>query len=385
MNTAVLDRVREAFARNESLGYDVGASVAVWQGGEEVLCLSHGWRDGAKTLPWESDTLCLIWSATKGLASSCVLHALDQEGIDLDTRVAFVWPEFGQNGKEDITLAEALSHRAGLSALEDRNVQLLDYPGVIAAIEKQAPVIPPGMAHAYGPRTFGFVADEILRRVTGIPVSVYWRTHFADPLGLDAWIGLPEEYHSRVAQMLPPRAHSDGGTEEAFNKALADGNSLTRRAFSTPASTLSPTAMNAPAIRAAQLPSLGGIASARALAKFYSFLANGAVRADGPMYSDKALAWFRTPLANGLDQTLLRETAFSAGFMMDPRDETGRKTRAIYGPSMTAFGHPGAGGSLAFADPETGIGFAYVMNQMELGVLPRTRAQRLVQALYDFA
>lgn len=141
--------------------------------------------------------------------------------------------------------------------------------------------------------------------------------------------------------------------------------------------------MNAPAVRSASLPSLGGIGSAAALAKFYSMLANDG-EFDGRRYfSEQAIGWMTTPLAQGLDLTLRTETAFSAGFMLDPTDVEGRKKRRIFGPSRFAFGHPGAGGSLAFADPESGLGFAYVMNQMETGVLPKARAIALVQALYD--
>ncbi len=183
--------------------------------------------------PWESDTLCLIWSATKGLASACVLHALDQEGIDLDTRVAFVWPEFARTGRKTSPSPRLFRIAPGFRPWKTERATP-GLPGRDHGHREAGVGHSARMAHAYGPRTFGFVADEILRRVTGTPVSVYWRTHFADPLDLDAWIGLPEEYHSRVAQMLPPRAHSDGGTEEAFNKALADGNSLTRRALQHP-------------------------------------------------------------------------------------------------------------------------------------------------------
>jgi CubicO group peptidase (beta-lactamase class C family) len=140
--------------------------------------------------------------------------------------------------------------------------------------------------------------------------------------------------------------------------------------------------MNAPAVRSASLPSLGGIGSASALSKFYAMLAAGGEFEGRRYFSEQAMAWMTTPLAQGLDRTLQTETAFSAGFMLDPVDAEGRKKRTTFGPSVTAFGHPGAGGSLAFADPESGLGFAYVMNQMETGVLPKARAIQLVQALY---
>jgi CubicO group peptidase (beta-lactamase class C family) len=237
------------------------------------------------------------------------------------------------------------------------------------------------MGHGYGPRTYGFLADEIVRRLTKCPLGTYWRTHFGDPLALDLWIGLPEPLHSRVAQMLAPRT----GPPEAegdFVRALADPQSLTRAAFASPAGPLGATAMNAPAVRAASIPSLGGIGSATALARFYAMLAAGGEWNGTRYFSAKVLSWMTTPLAQGVDKTLCTETAFSAGFMLDPLGSDGRKSRSLFGPSLRAFGHPGAGGSLGFADPDNGLGFAYVMNQMEPGVLPKSRAPELVGALY---
>jgi CubicO group peptidase (beta-lactamase class C family) len=376
-----LGRVEAAFARNFESGREVGASVAVWQDGREVLCLCRGWRDGARTRPWTPDTLVLVWSATKGLSSSCVLHALEAAGLDLTVRVADIWPEFAQAGKAFLTVGEVVSHRAGLAALDDKTASLLNHDAVVAAIEKQAPLWNAEEGHGYGPRTYGFLADEIVRRLTGRTLGDYWRAEFGEPLGLDLWIGLPEKEHDRVAQMLAARA-GVSETEEEFAKALADPGSLTRAAFAAPAGPQGATAMNAPAVRSASLPSLGGIGSAAALAKFYAMLAGGGEWEGRRYFSPQALDWMTTPLAQGLDLTLRTETAFSAGFMLDPTDADGHKKRRIFGPSRTAFGHPGAGGSLAFADPENGLGFAYVMNQMESGVLPKARALQLVQALY---
>lgn len=377
------DRVRAAFARNFDRGVEVGAAVSVWEHGREIVSCCHGWRDAARSVPWDHDTLVLVWSATKGLASACVLHALEQSGLDLSARVADFWPAFAQAGKAHLTVGEVVSHRAGLAALDDQTAGLLDHDAVAAAIERQPPLWELGDGHGYGPRTYGFIADEIVRRLAGRPLGAYWRKSFGDPMGLDLWIGLPEDEHGRVAQMLAARAGC-GGPEEAFGQAMATPGSLTRLAFSAPAGPLGASAMNAPGVRSASLPSLGGIGSASALAKFYAMLASGGQWNGQTYFSPQALGWMTTRLAQGLDKTLRTETAFSAGFMLDPIDPAGRKTRAIFGPALTAFGHPGAGGSLAFADPESGLSFAYVMNQMEQGVLPRSRALLLVQALYDF-
>lgn len=383
MSAGNLDAVRAAFAENFARGAEVGAAVSVWRDGAEILSLAAGFRDAARSLPWERDTLVLIWSATKGLAAASVLHALERAGLPLEARVMEFWPEFGRGGKESITVGQVLSHRAGLSALDAQNLSVLDHEGVTRAIERQTPIWTDAASHGYGPRTFGFVADEMVRRLAGgVTLGEYFRREFGDPLGLDLWIGLPAEHHARVAQMLAPRVGGCREPEDAFAEAMADPGSLTRRAFASPGGLPGASAMNSPAVRGASIPSLGGIGSASALAKFYAVLAAGGAWEGRHYFGAHAAAHMTHTLAQGYDQVLHLETAFSAGFMRDPVDGEGRKLRSAFGPSTRAFGHPGAGGSLAFADPEAGIGFAYVMNQMEMGVLPKRRAIALVEALY---
>lgn len=377
------ERVQAVFERNFERGVEVGAAVSIWEQGKEVISLYRGWMDGAKAQPWGHDTMVLVWSATKGLSSACMLHALEQAGLDLSTRVSNFWPEFAQGGKTHLTVAEIASHRAGLAALDDKTANLLDHASVIAAVEKQEPLWELGDGHGYGPRTYGYIADEIVRRLTGTPLNEYFRTQFGEPLGLDLWIGVPPEQHERIAQMLAARAGC-GDAESAFAEAMAVPDSLTRKAFTGPAGPAGASAMNTPEVRAHSLPSLGGIGSASALAKFYSMLSLGGEWEGRTYFSAQALEWMTTRLAQGPDKTLQTETSFSAGFMLDPLLADGRKKRFTFGPSLKGFGHPGAGGSLAFADPENGVSFAYVMNQMEMGVLPRTRAVSLVQAFYDF-
>lgn len=382
---ARLSAVRDAFDRNFLTGAEVGAAVSIWRDGSELVELHGGSRDAARSQPWEPDTLVLIWSATKGLASSCVLHALEARGMSVETRVAEFWPEFAGHGKAEITVADVLSHRAGLGALDQTNLSLLDHDGVVDAIESQSPHWTPGSGHGYGPRTFGVIADELVRRLAdGEPLGKYWRRAFGDPMDLDLWIGLPESEHDRVAQMLAARSGCSDA-EDPFVQALSKPESLTRKAFSSPGGPGGATAMNAATARSASMPSLGGIGSARALARFYAMLAAGGVAGGVRYFAPSTMDLMTHPRSNGFDLVLQLDTAFSCGFMMDPTDEEGAKLRQKFGPSLRAFGHPGAGGSLAFADPDTGIGFAYVMNQMELGVLPKSRALSLVQAFYDLS
>ena len=184
---------------------ELGAAVSVWQNGKPVVDLYGGFCDAGREKPWTADTVVLVWSATKGIGSACVLHALQQHKIELNRPVAEFWPEFGQAGKDKITLGQLLSHQAGLCALDQR-VDVLDYDGVIRALEAQTPLWPPGTAHGYHARTFGFLLDELMRRITGKTLSDYWQENFARPLELDFWIGLPEKENSRVATIYAAKS-----------------------------------------------------------------------------------------------------------------------------------------------------------------------------------
>ena len=369
-------RLEPLFLENFEKFGELGAAISVWQDGKPVVDLYGGFFDAHREKPWEADTLVLVWSATKGIGSACVLHVLQQHRINIDRRVAEVWPDFAQAGKEEITLAQLLSHRAGLCALDER-VDILDYGAVIRALEIQKPLWPPGSAHGYHARTFGFLLDELVRRIAGKTLSQYWREAFAQPLNLDLWIGLPEEKNSRVATVY---AAKNGKPPEPkkFYSDLTKSGTLARKTFTSPYGLNSVSGMNTPAVRAQPIVSFGGIGSAPALAKFYSMLANGGKLDGRTFFSEETIVWMRTTLADGMDRVFQIPTGFSAGFMKDPRDAA----RRMFGTFPNAFGHPGAGGSHAFADPETRISFAYVMNQMEQSLLPNEKSLRLVNAIY---
>src|SRR5438067_3676437 len=371
------ERLTPLFEESFTRFGELGAAVSVWQHGKPIVELQGGFRDAKREQPWTADTIVLFWSATKGLGSACLLHALQEESIALERRVAEFWPEFAQAGKNEITLAQLLSHQAGLSAL-DQPAEVLDYVGVIAALENQKPLWPPGTTHGYHARTFGFLVDELTRRLTGQRVSEYWRTTFAEPLALDIWIGLAEPDHNRAATIYAAKAGGEQ-TPAEFYRELATPGTLVRKTFTSPAGLHSIAAMNTAENRAASIVSFGGIGSASSLAKFYGILANDGVLEGRRYFSSETIALMTTTLASGIDRILQIPTAFSAGFMKDAPDDPQR----IFGPSSSAFGHPGAGGSNAFADPENGISFAYVMNQMEQSLLPNEKSLRLIDAIYS--
>jgi CubicO group peptidase (beta-lactamase class C family) len=369
-------RLTSLFDDNFSRFGELGAAVSVWQNGKSILELSGGFRDAAHEIPWTANTIVLLWSATKGLGSACVLHLMQERKIELTRRVAEFWPEFAQAGKGEITFAQLLSHQAGLCVL-DESVDVTDYPAVIAALEKQRPLWPAGTAHGYHARTFGFLVDEVVRRIAGITLSEYWRKIFADPLDLDLWIGLPDSEQERVAMIYAARPGGVAAPAE-FYRDLATPGTMTRKAFTSPRGLHSVSAMNNKENRARPIVSFGGIGSATSLAKFYSLLANGGELESRRYFAPETIAQMTTTLASGPDRIFQIPTAFSAGFMKDPPEAT----RRIFGPSPLAFGHPGAGGSHAFADPEQGLSLAYVMNQMEQSLLPNEKSLRLVEAVY---
>jgi CubicO group peptidase (beta-lactamase class C family) len=369
-------RLERLFRDNFENHGELGAAVSIWQNGIPILDLHGGFCDPEKELPWGRDTIVLIWSATKGLGSACILHVLQSRKIDIEQCVAEFWPEFGQAGKEKVTLAHLLSHSAGLAAL-DREVDVLDYPAVIEALEKQKPNWPPGTAHGYHARTFGFLLDELVRRIAGNSLSEYWRKTFAEPLQLDIWIGLPEKENSRVARIYPAKSGKPPEPKQFYTDLVTTGT-FARKVFASPTGLAAVRAMNEPEIRAQPIVSFGAIGSANSLAKFYAMLANSGRIEGRQFFSEKTIEWMMRTLTDGIDRVFQIPTAFSAGFMKDSQ----QSVRRIFGKSPSAFGHPGAGGSHTFADPENKIGFAYVMNQMEQSVLPNEKSLRLVDTMY---
>lgn len=369
----LIDLFEENF---EQLG-ELGASVCIRHDGDVILHLAGGYCDREKARAWTTDTPVLIWSATKALASACLIHAASEHEIGLDRKVVDLWPEYGQNGKADTTLLHVLTHQAGQPALRDLSVSILDHEGVAAQLARQEPFWKPGETHGYHARTYGFLVDELVRRITdGISVGSYFRLVFGNPLNLDLWIGVPESVANHVAPIFAPRKARTPDVEEPFYQALADQGSLTRKAFSTPAGLHFASQMNDPNVRRHSIPSFGGVGTAGALARFYQTLCSDEI------FSSETIRRIAVTQCTGKDEILRIDTAFGIGFMKDPVDGN-KKVRSIFGPSLHGFGQPGSGGSLGFCDPENRITFAYVMNQMEPGVFPNAKSLRLVDYFYE--
>jgi CubicO group peptidase (beta-lactamase class C family) len=365
--------VREAFARNFREQDEIGASVAIALDGEPVVDLWAGHTDLARTQPWQRDTLVNVYSTTKGVTALAAHRLVDEGKLDLDAPVASYWPEFAQAGKGALPVRWLLSHRAGLPAVRKLlpNEALYDWEAMTAALAAEPPWWTPGAAHGYHAVTFGWLVGEVVRRIAGRSLGAYVRDTFAKPLGLDFHIGLAEPEHGRVADILqtvPP--DTTGEAAQMFMRALAEPEGVTARAFMNPPSmALGP---NVPAWRSAEIPGANGHGTARALATLYGRAALG----DGAVISRAAIERCRGEQSRGDDLVLGVPTRFGLGFMLRQDSHAGGRCLGA-----GAFGHPGAGGSLAFADPEQRLGFGYVMNRMGPRILLDDRAIALVEAM----
>ncbi|GAA3979216.1 MULTISPECIES: serine hydrolase domain-containing protein [Streptomyces] len=371
--------VREAFVGNfETLG-DRGAALAVYRDGHRVVDLWAGTRDVDGTEPWRRGTAQIVRSATKGVAAAVPL-LLHQRGLlDLDAPVGEYWPEFKARGKERVLVRHVLNHRAGLPVL-DRPLtpeEALNPARGAEAVAAQSLVWEPGTDHGYHALTYGWMLDELVRRVTGLWAGEWIAAQIAGPLGADLWLGLPEAEEAagrtgRVGSLETPEPATGAALrvrpKRAVTEAYADPDSLTRRAFA--AITPFPD-QNAPAYRAAALPATNGIATADGLARVYAALIG---EVDGVRLFDPATVELaRAEESAGPDRVLVVGTRFGLGYMLHG------SASPLLGPG--SFGHPGRGGSLGFADPETGIALGYVTNGFRKTVTADPRAQALVRAV----
>jgi CubicO group peptidase (beta-lactamase class C family) len=364
------EAVIEVFANNFIQYGEVGAACSLYHRGRCVVDIWGGIADPATGRPWAQDTVVLVFSAAKGPTATCINRLVEAGRLDIDLPVAHYWPEFGCNGKEAITTRMVLSHQAGLAAIDgDLTLeQVLASEPVVQAIAAQAPNWEPGTKHGYHARSFGWILGEILRRITGESLGQYLAREIAEPLGLSYWIGLPAQELSRCATLIPPEGGSDAVA------ALLGADSLTAQVMSGPSGLFGYNEMwNRPDVLAAEMPSSNGVGDARSLARFYAAVID---QVDGVCLLDAAqLHRACVQQARGPDAVIFHETCFGLGYALQPSLAPGA------GPN--SFGHPGAGGALAFADPDAQLGFAYVMNAMQLSMEGDPRSMALVKAAYE--
>ncbi len=362
------EEVTEAFAANFTRHDDVGAACVVYRDGQPVVDLWAGLADHVAGRPWTEDTVQVVFSATKGVTAACVNLLVERGQLARDEPIAAQWPEFAAAGKHTIPLRWALCHKAGLAAVDGdlTLAEVLAWHPVVAAIAAQAPNWEPGTAHGYHMRSFGWILGEVVRRVTGRSLGRFLADEIAQPLGLDCWIGVPEAVLPRCARLIPPE-------RPLAIEHLLGAASLTARVWSGPSHLFAYDEMwNRPEILRAEMPSSNGVMSARSLARFYAALAG---EVDGTrVLAPETLAAAGVVQAAGPDRVLLLPSCFGLGFALQPMLAPGAGPRAI--------GHPGAGGSLGFVDPDAGLAFGYVTTRMKFDLTGDERTRGLVAALY---
>ncbi|HEX3611354.1 MAG TPA: serine hydrolase domain-containing protein [Sporichthyaceae bacterium] len=377
--------VRDEFERNFRLRAELGASVCVRVGGATVVDLWGGVADADVGRPWDRDTVSVIFSATKGAASTCI-HLLAGRGeIDLERPVAAYWPEFARKGKDQVTVHDVLTHRSGVLAIRAPLPAGAFFDAELMAdlIAAEAPFFPPGQQQGYAAMTYGYILDALVRRTDGRSLGRYFADELAGPLGLDFWIGAPPQIEPRIAPILLPEI--DPTTAAEFFLLTADPESIPGLQFGNSGGYLTPGQhnFNSREAHGAEIPSGGGIANARALAGLYEPLAFPGVDHNGVCFDSAAVAWMSTAHSAGWDHTLRHNFRLGLGYMLsvDNRWRPERRQDSLLLGS-DAFGHTGFGGCVGFADPAHGMSFGYTMNRMSSAVTIGRRGQSLIDAAY---
>jgi len=362
-------RVNEEFIENFKQRDERGGALAVWHDGRLVVDIWGGWSDVARQSPWQRDTIVNFFSVSKALCAVAVARLVDQGKLDLDERVARYWPQFAQAEKEQITVRQLLSHQAGLPAIRAPlpDGAALNWDAMTRALEAQAPWWKPGTAHGYHVNTFGFLAGELVRRISGRTIGTVLREDVAQPLEADVHIGLPASEHHRVSEFLWPG--------NPVKPVIDSDDALMRwNTYWNPPGISGSHWVNTAQWRQAEVPSTNGHGNARGIARLYAALANGGAIDGTRILGAETLNVVTTEQVNGPDIINQRPSRFAIGFQLTQPERP-------LGPNSGAFGHFGAGGSLGFCDPEGRIAFGYVTNDMgPRWQNPRNRA--LIEAVY---
>jgi len=394
------ERVRDAFVGGlDDFGHGGGALSAYVDGRPIVDLWGGNARQGQA---WERDTLTTIFSTTKALATLCAQILFDRGRLDLDARVADIWPEFGAAGKEHIRVRHILSHTSGvLSPLNVADIVTWqgdgwnDHQRIAAGLAAAAPAVTVGATFAYGAFTFGWLLDELVRRITGESIGAFFRREVDEPLNLDIRIGTPRSVHPRVAHFIPePSRQLAPEAAGKIAQALAiarDPSTLTGQAFLalSDGDLLDNLAVvNLPAFQEAEIPAINGTATARSLARLFAVLAEGGELEGVRVVSQASIRRFRTIQINAPNALDLEGDPPGDAIELHRRMLGYHGSSKPYGlprrlgPSDSAFGHDGAGGQVAFADPKAGIAAAFVRSQW---TWTTTYSARLLELVYSCA
>ena len=358
--------VKDLFESLHSSSREVGSSFAVYKDGKAIVDIWGGYTDKHKTNLWSQDSLATVWSTTKGVAAITCALAVEKRLLDYEEKVSHYWPEFGCNGKEDITVGMLLSHQAGICGSATNEVK--DYYSQETMAEELAamkPIWEPGTASGYHSMTYGWLTSELIIRVTGKTLGTFYADEIGNPNDIDFFIGLPETEEKRVVEMVPfPKEENQPQASTEINeakKATARGPNLINL-------------QNSRDWRSAEIPSANGQGCASGLAKLYSLVVTDDTSLK--ILTEDTITKMTEERITNRDLVLDVVTRWGAGFIMNMH-------KVIYGPVEESFGHSGWGGSCAFGDPENNLGVSYVMNQMKNNFAADGRSLELINATYD--
>jgi CubicO group peptidase (beta-lactamase class C family) len=374
--------VRKAFAENFANRGELGAACCVYHRGEKVVDLWGGIRNKSTGEPWEEDTMVVVYSTTKGMAAMTLAMAHSRGWLDYDELVCTYWPEFAENGKGEVTVRQLLAHQAGLFAFDERVDKSIvaDLDRLAVVLARQKPAWKPGTRQAYHAITLGFYENELLRRIDPHRRSLgqFFQDEIAYPLGLDFYIRLPRTIpNSRLATVVSPGFLKLllGFPIRLSLATLNPHSNIYRALVANPGSGIVHDEKDIYS-RNLEVPSGGGVGTARAIAKAYGVFASGGQELGLRSETLRELSMPPVPPTSGFyDECMKGEAKFLLGFM--------KPCAAWPFHEPRAFGHPGAGGSIGFADPQSEIGYAYVTNRMGVDLTGDPRDRALRDALYS--
>jgi len=381
------EKAKEAFINNFRRGEEVGAACAVYHKGKKVVDLWGGYRDKKSKDPWKEDTMVLVFSTTKGISGMAVALAHSKGYFEFDEKVSNYWPEFAQNGKEDITIRQLLSHQAGLCAIDEPMdlTTLGNAKRMGEIIAAQAPLWEPSKKHGYHGITLGWYESELIRQTDPQhrTIGQFFAEEIAKPLGIEFYIGLPDDIPDlRIANIHAPlyklrMIFNMKKLPKPFVKAFLKKGTITNRSFSNPKILGEVQGYNKREMRKIELPASNGIGVVRDIAKLYGIFATGGAELG---IKTETLDSLKQPAADPemgrFDEVLQTESRFSLGYLK-PFPEL------QFGTSDNAFGTPGAGGSFGYADPDTQTGFVYAMNKSGFYLFADPREKSISDAVFE--
>ena len=356
--------VKELFDQLHASDREVGSSFAVYKDGNPVIDIWGGFTDKDQKVVWERNTLANVWSTTKGVAAITLAYAVEKGLLDYEENVSTYWPEFGCNGKEDITVGMLLSHQAGICGSNATKAEdYYDQKLMSNELAQMTPIWEPGTASGYHSMTYGWLTSELIIRITGKTLGNYFREEIANPNEIDFHIGLPESEEFRVAEMIPFPKETNSSDNHPNDAQVASGrgpNLLKHQ--------------NTRQWRESEIPSANGQGCASAIAKLYSLVVTD--DESKKILKDSTIRTMTEERITNRDLVLDVVTRWGSGFIMNMH-------KVIYGPEDMSFGHSGWGGSCGFGDPVNKIGISYVMNNMKNNFAADGRSLELINKTYE--